>query len=123
GFPTQAELDNANACATLTAGCQVGLTRDSQTIYDLLNISAYVQDTLTHNRVTLQLGVRYDSNHDQALASSVPASGLFPTLLPAVSFNGADPGITFKNFSPRLGVASNLTGDRKAIPRPNYAHY
>ena len=122
-FPTAAELANPNDCATLGAGCQVGLTRDSQTIYDLANISAYVQDTVTHGKVTLQLGVRYDRNHDQALASSVPASPLMPALLPAVNFAGVDPGIVFNNFSPRLGFTYNLTGDGKTIVHANYALY
>ncbi len=122
-FPTAAELANPNDCATTGAGCQVNLTRNSQTIYDLANISAFVQDTFTHNRLTLQLGVRYDRNHDQALASSVPASTLMPALLPAVSFAGADPGIIFNNFSPRLGLTYDVGGDGKTLARANYAMY
>jgi carboxypeptidase family protein/TonB-dependent receptor-like protein len=122
-FPTAAELASANDCATLAAGCQAALTRDSQTIYDLTNISAYVQDTITHNRLTLQLGVRYDRNHDQALASNVPSSPLMPALLPAVSFAGADPGIIFNNFSPRVGFTFDLNGDGKTLLRANYASY
>jgi hypothetical protein len=39
-----------------------------QTDYDLLNISLYAQDTYTP-AADAQLGVRYDYNHDQALAS------------------------------------------------------
>jgi len=122
-FPTAAELASGNDCATLAIGCQVTLTRDSQTIYDLLNISAYVQDTITHNRLTMQLGLRYDQNHDQALASSVPASPLMPALLPAVTFAGADPGIVFHNFSPRLGLTYDLAGDGKTLAHVNYASY
>jgi hypothetical protein len=122
-FPTAAELASPTDCSTLAAGCQVGLTRDSQTIYDLLNVSAYVQDTITHNRLTLQLGLRFDKNHDQALASAVPASPLVPTILPAVSFAGADPGIVFNNFSPRLGMTYDIAGDGKTIAHANYASY
>jgi Carboxypeptidase regulatory-like domain len=122
-FPTAAELASSNDCATLSAGCQVDARRWSQTAYDLLNLSAYVQDTITHKRVTLQLGIRYDQNHDQTLASQVPASMILPTILPAVSFAGADPGIVFHNFSPRLGFTYDLTGDSKTILRTNYAMY
>ena len=89
----------------------------------MLNLSAYVQDTITHKRATLQLGLRYDQNHDQALASSVPASLILPTILPAVTFAGVDPGIVFHNFSPRLGLTYDLTGDSKTIARANYAMY
>src|SRR4029077_971133 len=42
-FPTAV----TNDCSTLAAGCQVELTRDGLAIYDLLNVSAYVQDTFT----------------------------------------------------------------------------
>ena len=122
-FPTAAELASPLDCNTLAAGCQVNLTRDSQTIYDLLNLSAYVQDTITHNRLTLQLGLRYDQNHDQALASSVSASPLVPTILPGVTFTGADPGVTFMNFSPRLGLTYDIQGNGKTLAHANYASY
>jgi hypothetical protein len=122
-FPTSAELANPNDCAAQAAGCQVTLTRNAQTIDDLLNVSAYAQDTYTRNRLTLELGVRYDRNHDQALASSVSASPLMPTLLPAVSFGGANPGIIFNNFSPRLGFTYDLMGDGKTKINGNYAMY
>jgi hypothetical protein len=122
-FPTDTELAGANDCATLTIGCQVTLTRDGQTAYDLLNYSAYVQDTVNRGKATFQLGVRYDYNHDQALASAVGASPLTPTILPAVNFAGADPKIAFNNFSPRLGFTYNLKGDGKTVLRANYASY
>jgi hypothetical protein len=122
-FPTSTELANPSDCATIAVGCQVALTRDGITDYDLLNVAAYAQDTITHGRMTLQLGVRYDRNHDQALASTVPANYLVPNLLPGVTFTGADPGIVFNNFSPRLGFTQDLKGDGKTIIRANYAWY
>jgi Carboxypeptidase regulatory-like domain len=122
-FPTSAELANPNDCATLAVGCQVGLTRDGLSIYDLKNISLYAMDTVRKGRVTLQLGVRYDRNHDQALAASVSANPIVPTLLPAVSFAGADPKIIFNNFSPRLGFTYDLTGNGKTLVHANWAYY
>jgi hypothetical protein len=101
----------------------VDTRRWSQAIYDLKNLAAYVQDTVTHNRVTLQLGIRYDQNHDQALPSQVPASMILPTILPAVSFAGADPGVVFHNFSPRIGFTYDIKGDGKTLFRSNYAIY
>jgi len=122
-FPTAAELASTTDCATIAAGCQVDTRRWSQAIYDLKNLAAYVQDTVTHNRVTLQLGIRYDQNHDQALPSQVPASMILPTILPAVNFAGADPGIVFHNFSPRIGFTYDIKGDGKTLFRSNYAIY
>jgi len=122
-FPTSAELANPNDCATVAAGCQMYLTRDASTSYKLTNIALYGQDTITHGKVTLQLGVRYDYNHDRALASSVDANPILPNVLPAVSFAGADPGIKFNNFSPRLGFTYNVQGDGKTVVHGNYATY
>ncbi|HEV2984481.1 MAG TPA: TonB-dependent receptor, partial [Vicinamibacterales bacterium] len=96
-FPTSAELANPNDCATLAVGCQMQLTRDGQTEYRLTNVSVYGEDTIARGNVTLQVGVRFDRNHDQALASSVSANPLMPAVLPAVTFAGADPGIIFNN--------------------------
>jgi hypothetical protein len=122
-FPTSAELASPTDCATLSAGCQVGLTRDGLSTYDLLNLSAYVQDTITHNKLTMQLGLRFDSNHDQALAASVGASPLVPTILPAVAFAGVDPGIIFRNWSPRVGFTYDISGNGKTLVHANYATY
>ena len=44
-------------------------------------------------------------------------------MLPAVDFAGADPGIKFNNFSPRLGLTYDLTGDGKTVVHGNYAMY
>src|SRR5262249_33606512 len=35
----------------------------------------------------------------------------------------ADPNVAFNNFSPRLGLTYNLTGDGKTLARANYARY
>ena len=122
-FPTAAELANPNDCATQAIGCQVNLTRDGLGIYDLQNISVYGQDTIKKDKMTIQAGLRFDRNHDQALAASVSASPLMPALLPAVSFGGVDPGIIFNNISPRVGVTYDLMGDGKSVFHANYAIY
>jgi hypothetical protein len=118
-FPTA----YSNDCSLAATACQAQVTRDGQTAYDLLNLSAFVQDTYTHNRLTAQIGVRYDFNHDQALASSVDTNPLVPQLLPGISFPGADPGVKFNNFSPRLGFTYDLTGTGKTLAKVNYAMY
>jgi hypothetical protein len=122
-FPTNAEAASSTDCATLAVGCQVSLTRNSLGIYDLKNISAYGQDTFKRDRLTLQLGIRYDRNHDTALPSSVTANPILPALLPAVSFAGVDPGVVFNNFSPRLGFTYDLKGDGRTSFHANYAYY
>jgi hypothetical protein len=120
-FPSDAAL--ATDDCGVGRGCQADLTRDGSTAYDLLNISAYVQDTMTSGRATLQLGVRYDYNHDTALAASIGANPLSTTWLPAINFPGADPNVKFNNFSPRLGFTYDLQGNGKTLARANYARY
>jgi len=118
-FPTNV----SNDCSTVAAGCQVDLIRDGNSVYDLLNVAAYVQDTFTRGRMTAQLGVRYDRNHDIAEAATIGANPLAGPWLPAINFTGADPGVTFNNFSPRLGITYDLQGNGKTLVRANYAFY
>jgi hypothetical protein len=123
-FPT----DVSNNCTLQATGCQVDLVRDGLTLYDLANVSAYVQDTFTHNRLTLQLGVRYDRNHDSALSASIDANPLgmgqgATQYLPAVNFPGADPNVTFNNFSPRVGFTYDVQGNGKTLAKANFARY
>lgn len=99
------------------------LYRDSITDYDLSTWAFYVQDTFTMNRLTLKLGLRYDRQDDSALASSVPAHPFAPQWLPAASFDGADPGIVWNDFSPRIGFSYDLTGEGKTILNGSYSMY
>jgi hypothetical protein len=112
-----------NDCSQAATNCQVDLTRDNYSVYDLLNYSTYVQDTVTHGRATLQLGLRYDYISDKAEAASIVANPLGGPWLPAISFPGADPGVAFNNFSPRLGFTYDLSGSGKMVARANYARY
>src|SRR5262249_43823751 len=138
-FPTDAALATDD-CATTARGCQVDLVRDGYSAYDLTNAAIYVQDTVTHGRATLQLGVRYDYNHDTALAANIIANPLATCVpgsavactpstvasgswLPGISFPGADPNVKFNNFSPRLGLTYDLMGTGKTLLRSNYAPY
>ena len=121
-FPTQADFDN-DTCVNASAGCAVSLTRDGNSLNRLVNVAAYAQDSIVKGKATIQLGLRYDYNHDMALAATIPASPLVPTLLPTVSFGGVDPGIKFNNFSPRLGLTYDLSGNGQTILKTNYARY
>lgn len=108
---------------TPTAWCQAQLTRDGVSIYDLKNVSVYLQDTFTHKRLTTQLGIRYDRNHDVALAARVEANPILPDWLPAAGYDGADPGVVFNNFSPRVGFTYDVNANGKTLVRANLARY
>jgi hypothetical protein len=113
----------ANDCTLAATGCQVDLTRDGYSVFDLTNYSAYVQDTITHGRATYQVGIRYDYNKDKAGASSIAANPLGGVWLPGIVFPGADPGVAFNDWSPRVGFTYDVTGDGRTIAKANYARY
>ena len=108
---------------TPTAWCQAQLTRDGLSVYDLKNVSMYLQDTFTHKRLTTQMGIRYDRNHDVALAARVEANPILPDWLPAAGYDGADPGVIFNNFSPRIGFTYDVNANGKTLARANFARY
>jgi hypothetical protein len=122
-FPTVLSSTDTNDCADVAAGCQLQLTRDGASQYYLLNNAAYLQDTITHGRATIQAGIRYDFNHDTAQAASVVANPFRPDWLPAASFPGADPAVKFNDWSPRVGFTYDLTNNGKTIVKANYAMY
>ncbi len=123
-FPTAID----NNCALLATGCQVDLIRDGYTLYGLTNNAAFIQDTFTRGRVTANLGLRWDQNHDEALPGSIVANPLgmgqgTTQWLPGIDFQGADPGVTFNNISPRVGLSYDVTGNGKTLAKANFARY
>jgi hypothetical protein len=118
-YPTSTSQD----CSLAEIGCQVDLVRDGNTVFDLVNYSAYVQDTITRGRFNIQAGLRYDYNKDKAQAANIAANPLGGPWLPAIQFPGADPGRAFNNFSPRVGLTYDVTGNGRTIARANYARY
>ena len=53
----------------------------------------------------------------------VPANPFFPTLMPAIDFKGADAGVVWKDFSPRVGFTYDLKGNGRNVFSSSYATY
>ncbi len=68
----------------------------------------YVGDTISRNRWTLDLGVRFDRQDGEALPSETLPNAAFPTVVPGVVFAGYKTPFTWNNFSPRAGVTYAL---------------
>jgi hypothetical protein len=102
---------------------EADIYRDQNSESHLNTNAFYVQDTFTKNRLTINLGFRYDMQDDAALAADVPGNPHFPQLMPAVAFQGADAGVVWKDFSPRVGMTYDLTGDGKNIFSTSFATY
>jgi len=97
--------------------------RNGNAVSHLDTQAFYLQDTFTKNKLTLNLGFRVDHQDDKSVAAEVPANPFFPTLMPAVSYQGADAGVVWTDFSPRVGFTYDLTGDGGNILSSSYAVY
>ncbi|PWT80312.1 MAG: hypothetical protein C5B57_12425 [Blastocatellia bacterium] len=92
-----------------------GLGTNRVQLFDL-----YVGDTIAIDRVTLDVGVRYDRQWGVALPSTVQASKAFPDLVPGVQFAGYDAPFSWNNVSPRVGMTYALDEARKTIARASF---
>jgi hypothetical protein len=102
---------------------EANLYRNSNTRTALNQAYAYIQDAFTKGRLTVNAGVRFDYQDDEALPSTVAANSIIPDLLPAVNFAGADAPMAFADWSPRLGATYDLSNDGKTVIKGNYAQY
>ena len=75
--------------------------------------AAYLQDTIQAGWLTLNLGLRWDRQFEEALESTVPAHPFAPQILPSVTFGGADPascGTTSRRDSAPIGISRTTDG-------------
>jgi Carboxypeptidase regulatory-like domain len=84
---------------------------------------AYAQDTLTAGNLTVNLGLRYDRQTGDNVASTVPANPIAPNLLPAVSYAGGPSGFAWNTWSPRVGLTYALGKDRSTLLRASYSRF
>jgi hypothetical protein len=114
-----------NAYARFTNGIpnSADLYRDGNSLSHLDTWAFYAQDSYTVKRFTFNVGFRVDIQDDNVLAADVPANPIVPAQLPAVSFEGADAGVTWTNFSPRLGFTYDISGNGRTVTNASYATY
>lgn len=86
-------------------------------------LNFYVGDTIAYNRVTVDLGLRYDRQDGEALPAETKANPAFPAVVPGVVFAGYKTPFTWKNFSPRAGVTLALDAERKTVARASFSRY
>ncbi|MEM1204352.1 MAG: TonB-dependent receptor [Acidobacteriota bacterium] len=97
--------------------------RDVATNVEAEYTSFWLQDTFTRDRLTVNVGFRYDEQSGENGASLAPANGFAPDLLPDINFPGNDPGFEFKDFSPRVGVTYALGEDRRTLLRGSFSSF
>jgi hypothetical protein len=114
-----------NTEARLQSGrsAEADLWRDSVVEYQLYTQAFYLQDTYSWDRVTMNLGLRWDRQRNEALPTSVPGHPFLEDWLPAVTFGGAESPFVWNDISPRLGLNYDFSGTGKTIAKGSYAIY
>jgi hypothetical protein len=82
--------------------------------------SAFIQDQSTFGRLTLQGALRFDYAYSRFLDQQVGPERFIPQ---AIMLPAQDGVLGFKDLSPRLGVAYDLTGDGKTSVKLNWGRY
>ena len=86
--------------------------------------SFWVQDTISKDRWTINVGLRYDKQEVENLTSTSPANPDVPNLLPEITFPGNDAGgFDWETIVPRIGVTYALGEDRKTLIRGTFSQY
>ncbi len=83
--------------------------------------SAWVGDTMTMDRATINAGVRFDWQDDGTLAVSEAAVPGFEQWLPAVQSTAVPGAVKWNSASPRLAVTYALDESHKTLLRGSYA--
>jgi len=99
------------------------VARDGPIKYAGKYMNAYLGDVFTKDRLTLNLGLRWDGQKAKNLASEAPANASFPDVVPALSYGGSDYIIKWSDVSPRLGMSYALDEGRRTVVRASYAYY
>jgi hypothetical protein len=84
-------------------------------------MSGYVADTWTKDRLTANVGVRWDRQAASLGAASVPAVSIAPLLLPALTGAAADNVVVFNSVTPRIGLTYALDDSRRTLARASYS--
>ena len=85
--------------------------------------NAYVGDTFTKKRLTLNVGLRFDHQSGSNKPSQAVANPAFPDLLPALDYAGGGTGIEWNDLSPRVSFTYALDESRRTVVRASYARY
>jgi hypothetical protein len=84
----------------------------------------YAGDTITLNRMTINLGLRYDRQIASVLPSTLASPvAPFNTILPAITAPGVNNALTFGVFQPRVGMTYAVNESRKTQVRATYAMF
>jgi hypothetical protein len=100
------------------------LSRGVRPVYKNQFWSGTLGDTITMGNLTAQLGVRYDRQQAKNLPGQAFENVMFPELLPAVYYHGADDWqFDFTNWQPRISATYALGEKKTTLLRASYAQF
>ena len=99
------------------------LLRDYIINYEFTRYSAFLQDTATFGRLTLNLGLRYDHEISGVAQNTIPASPWLPEFMPTLEVPKIQSPVAWKVFSPRLSLVYDITGDGKNLIKFSASRY
>jgi outer membrane receptor protein involved in Fe transport len=96
-----------------------GHTTSTGSIYQNL----YFGDTWSADRLTANLGIRFDRQSASVNGFTQPGNPVLPTLLPDLTSKSANDVVTWNSVAPRLGLTYALGSSRKTLARASYAMF
>jgi hypothetical protein len=86
----------------------------------LATTSIFVTDTWTVNKLTLNVGARFDRYRVWLPEQTTPVSRFNPI---AVTYPGDDNIVTFNHLVPRLGASYDVQGDGRTVLKANWGRF
>jgi hypothetical protein len=105
-----------------TTGNIAAIFRQSNAGYGGTYADGYLADTFTSGRLTINAGLRFDHQSAVNSPTTVAANPSFPTLLPAITFDGSpNETIKWNNVSPRVGISYALDDAKRTVLHSSFA--
>jgi carboxypeptidase family protein/TonB-dependent receptor-like protein len=105
-----------NMIAEVTAWGHVTSTRGLYT-------NAYIGDTITANRLTINLGLRWDRQAGSVKELAQAGNSILPTLLPDITGAAAKDVVVWSSVTPRVGIAYALDKASRTVARASYGSF
>jgi Carboxypeptidase regulatory-like domain len=83
------------------------------------NFAAFVQDRLSYERFTVNLGLRW-SYYDGRIPEQTGGGGRW---FPVTTYPEVDPGYSWNTLAPRTGIVWKITADGKNVAKASYSRY
>ena len=85
--------------------------------------SAYVGDTISWDRLTMNVGLRWDRQTSSVNALAQRGNPVLPTLLPDITGQPAKDALDWTSITPRIGITYALDDARKTLARASYGSF